>query len=47
VCRTKILDIYEKTGRSGRMAFVVRETAITDRQSEIVGTMRHITVIRL
>jgi hypothetical protein len=29
------------------MAFVVRETAITDRQNEIVGTMRHITVVRL
>jgi acyl dehydratase len=47
VCRTKILDIYEKTGKSGPMAFVVRETAITDRANEIVGTMRHITVIRL
>ena len=47
VCRTRILDIYEKTGRSGPMAFVVRETAITDRTNEIVGTMRHITVIRL
>lgn len=47
VCRTKILDIYEKTGKSGPMAFVVRETAITDRTNEIVGTMRHITVVRL
>lgn len=47
VCRTRIVDIYEKTGKSGPMAFVVRETVITDRQNEIVGTMRHITVIRL
>jgi acyl dehydratase len=47
VCRTKILDIYEKTGKSGPMAFVVRETAITDRQNEMVGSMRHITVVRL
>jgi acyl dehydratase len=47
VCRTRILDIYEKTGKSGPMAFVVRETAITDRHDEIVGSMRHITVIRL
>lgn len=47
LCRTKILDIYEKTGRSGPMAFVVRETAVTDRANEIVATMRHITVIRL
>jgi acyl dehydratase len=47
VCRPRVLDIYEKTGRSGPMAFVVRETTITDRQNEIVGTMRHITVVRL
>jgi acyl dehydratase len=47
VCRTRIVDVYEKTGRSGPMAFVVRETAITDRSGEIVATLRHITVIRL
>jgi acyl dehydratase len=47
VCRTRIVDIYEKTGRSGPMAFVVRETAITDGQNEIVGTTRQVTVIRL
>ena len=47
VCRTRIVDIYEKTGRSGAMAFVVRETAITDRQNEIVATARQVTVIRL
>jgi acyl dehydratase len=47
LCRSRIVDIYEKTGKSGPMAFVLRETAITDRANEIVGTMRHITVIRL
>ena len=47
VCRTKILDVYEKTGKSGPMGFVVRETSITDRHNEIVATMRHITVVRL
>jgi acyl dehydratase len=47
LCRTKVLDVYEKTGKSGAMAFVVRETTITDRGNEIVGTMRHITVVRL
>jgi acyl dehydratase len=47
VCRTRIVDIYEKTGRSGPMAFVVRETAVTDRTNEIVATMRHVTVVRL
>ena len=47
LCRSRIVDIYEKTGKSGPMAFVQRETAITDRQNEIVGTMRHVTVVRL
>ena len=47
LCRTRIVDIYEKTGRSGPMAFVVRETAVTDRTGEIVVTMRHVTVVRL
>ncbi|HET7339855.1 MAG TPA: MaoC family dehydratase N-terminal domain-containing protein [Methylomirabilota bacterium] len=47
LCRSRIVDIYEKTGRSGPMGFVVRETAATDQSGEIVGTMRHITVVRL
>lgn len=47
LCRSKVLDVYEKSGKSGAMAFVVRETAITDRTNELVATMRHITVIRL
>lgn len=47
VCRTKVVDIYEKKGKTGPMAFVVRETAIADRANEIVAAMRHITVIRL
>jgi acyl dehydratase len=47
LCRPKIVDLYEKTGRSGPMAFVVRETTITDRANEIVATMRSITVVRL
>ena len=47
LCRTKVLDIYEKAGKSGPIAFVVRETAITDTTGEVVATMRHVTVIRL
>ncbi len=47
LCRSKIVDIYEKSGRSGPLAFVVRETAVTDRSNEIVATMRSITVVRL
>ena len=40
VCRSRVTDIYEKTGRSGAMGFVVRETAVTDRANEIVATIR-------
>ena len=47
LCRSKVIDIYEKAGRSGPMAFVVRETSIADRTNEIVATMRHITIVRL
>ncbi len=47
LCRTKVVDIYEKTGRSGPMAFVVREMAVTDRHDEVVVTMRQTTVVRL
>ena len=47
LCRSKVLDVYEKTGKSGPMGFVVRETAVTDSANEIVATMRSITVVRL
>jgi N-terminal half of MaoC dehydratase len=47
LCRSKIVEQYEKTGRSGPMAFVVRETTVVDRDEEIVATMRGITVVRL
>jgi acyl dehydratase len=47
VCRSKVLDVYEKAGRSGPMAFVARETSVTDSTNEIVAFVRHITVVRL
>jgi hypothetical protein len=47
LCRSKVIDQYEKTGKTGAMAFVVRETAVTDRDNEIVAKMRSITVVRL
>jgi len=47
LCRARIVDIYEKSGRTGPMAFVVRETSITDRANELVAAMRHITIVRL
>lgn len=45
--RTRVTDIYEKTGRSGPMAFVVRESTVTDGGNDIVVVMRQITVVRL
>jgi acyl dehydratase len=47
LCQSRITDIYEKTGRSGAMAFVAREMAVVDRESEIVCLVRSITVVRL
>lgn len=47
LCRSRITDIYEKTGRSGPMGFVVREMAVTDGDNEIVCRVSHITVVRL
>ena len=47
LCRSKVVDVYEKTGKSGAMAFIVRETAITDDDNEIVATARGVTVVRL
>ena len=47
LCRSRVLDVYEKTGKSGPMAFVVREMVVTDKTDEIVATARHVTVVRL
>jgi acyl dehydratase len=47
LCRARVVDIYEKSGKSGPMAFVVRETTITDHDNEVVATMRAVTVVRL
>jgi len=47
LCRSRIVDIYEKAGRSGPMAFVVREMTVTDGDNEVVSIVRHITVVRL
>jgi len=47
LCRPRVVDIYEKSGKSGPMAFVVRETTITDRTNDVVAAMRHITIVRL
>jgi acyl dehydratase len=35
--RTKVHDIYEKTGRTGRMVFLVRRTTYTNQRGEVVA----------
>ena len=47
LCRSKVVDITEKSGRSGAMAFITRETAVTDDANELVAKMRSVTVVRL
>jgi acyl dehydratase len=47
LCQSRITDIYEKTGRSGPMAFVRRETSVVDGDNEIVCRISQITVVRL
>jgi hypothetical protein len=47
LCRPKVVDQYEKAGKTGPMGFVVRETTVTDRANEVVARMRSITVVRL
>ena len=47
LCRGRISDVYENSGKSGPMAFVVRETTVTDADNEVVARVRGITVVRL
>ena len=47
LCRPRVTDIYEKAGRSGAMAFVVREMTVTDGDNDIACLVRSITVVRL
>lgn len=47
LCRTRVVDLYEKAGRSGPLAFVVREMSVTDGDNDIVARVRQVTVVRL
>ncbi|MGE3540179.1 MAG: MaoC family dehydratase N-terminal domain-containing protein [Candidatus Tectimicrobiota bacterium] len=38
---TFLVDMYEKTGRSGTMRFVVRETTVTNQHGELVAWLRN------
>ena len=43
---TRIVDAYEKEGRSGRLGFVVRETVFTNDTGEVLCINRHTSVAR-
>lgn len=38
---TCLVDMYEKTGRSGTLRFVVRETTVTNQHGEVVAVLRN------
>ena len=41
VYTTRLADLYEKTGRSGTMRFVVRETTVTNQDGKTVAVLRN------
>ena len=42
----RIAEVYEKTGRSGNMIFVVRESELTNQNHEKVAVLRQILIQR-
>jgi acyl dehydratase len=44
--RSRIVDVYEKTGRSGRLGLSVRETVFTNQKGEILCIDRYTGVVR-
>jgi acyl dehydratase len=45
VYSTCLADWYEKTGRSGTMRFVVRETTVTNQHGTVVAVMRNAFIL--
>ncbi len=39
IAHSKIADVYEKTGRSGRMIFIVHRMEFTNQQEELLSTV--------
>ncbi len=42
----RVADVYEKTGRSGLMDIIVRETRITDADGRLVASIRERQIVR-
>lgn len=45
-CKSRVADVYEKEGRSGRMTFVVTETEGRDEAGELVFVGRSTIIVR-
>jgi len=43
---TCIADLYEKTGRSGTMPFVIRETEVTNQHRETIALIRNSFILK-
>jgi hypothetical protein len=46
-CVTRVVDIRERSGRSGHMTFLVSEMAGTDSEQQTVFTARSVAIIRM
>jgi acyl dehydratase len=44
--KTRVTDVYEKTGRTGKMVFIVRETAYENQRGEKVAVVEQSQVRR-
>jgi acyl dehydratase len=44
--KTRVTDVYEKTGRTGKMVFIVRETAYENQKGEKVAVVEQSQVRR-
>ncbi|MBI2866718.1 MAG: MaoC family dehydratase N-terminal domain-containing protein [Chloroflexi bacterium] len=45
-CKTKIVDVYEKAGRSGPLGFVVIDYTYVNQRGEVLSIVRHAEVLR-
>ena len=43
---SRVADVYEKTGRSGPMEIIVRESTITDAEGRTIVTIRERQIVR-
>jgi hydroxyacyl-ACP dehydratase HTD2-like protein with hotdog domain len=46
VSKTRVVDIYEREGRSGRMVFMVNETEVRNDEGELLMRSRGVSIRR-